>query len=92
MLESISTTHGVISLSSGEAELHAATRAAACGIQLQQFLTEIGCRFPLRAHCDSAAARGMMTRRGSDQVKHLDIKALWCLEANEKVPIDESGQ
>ena len=31
------------------------------------------------------AARGMMTRRGSGRVKHLDIKALWCQEAIEKV-------
>ena len=60
---------GVISLSSGEAELYAATRAAACGIQLQRFLTEIGCPLPLCVHSDSAAARGMMTRRGSGRVK-----------------------
>ena len=59
-------------LSSDAGDLYAATRAAACGIQPQQFLTEIGCPFPLCVHGDSASARGMMTRRGSGRVKHHD--------------------
>ena len=53
VLETSSTTQGVFCLSSGEAELYAATRAATCGIQLKQFLTEIGCQIPLRVHGDS---------------------------------------
>ena len=44
----------------------------------------MGCPLPLPVHSDSAAARGMMTGRGSGRVKHLDIKALWCQEAIEK--------
>ena len=39
VLETSPTTQGVISLSSGEAESYAASRVAACGIQLQQFFT-----------------------------------------------------
>ena len=85
VLEASSTTQGVISLSNGEAESYATTRAAPCGIQLQQFFTDIGCPLPLRVQGASARARGMMTRRGSGRVKHLDIKALWCQEAIEKV-------
>ena len=50
VLETSSTTQGVILLSSGEAELYAATRAAACSIQMQSFLTETGCPHPLRVH------------------------------------------
>ena len=41
-----SVTKGVVSLSGGEAEWYAATRAAVCGTQLQQVLTEIGCQLP----------------------------------------------
>ena len=82
--ETSSTQQGVISLSSGKAELCAAIRAAACGIQLQQIIAEIGCHHPLRIHSDSAAARGMVTRRGPSQVKHLDIEGLWCQEAIEQ--------
>ena len=47
VLETSLKTPGVITFSSGEVELYAATRAAACGIQLQQFFTEIGCQLPL---------------------------------------------
>ena len=43
-----------------------------------------GCPLPLRVQTEAAAARGMMTRRGSGEVKHLGIKALWCQEAIEK--------
>ena len=67
----------VTSLSNGEAELYVATRAAAC------VKKSVG-HLPLRVHSDSAAARGMMTRRGSGWVKHLDIRAVWFQEANDQ--------
>ena len=52
VLETRSTTQDVISLSSGEAELSAATLAAACDIQRVQSLREIVCHHPLRARSD----------------------------------------
>ena len=75
-LETSSTTQSVISLSSGEAALHAATRAAACGIQLQQLLEEICCSLSLRVQSDSAADPGVRTRLESGWVKHRNMKAL----------------
>ena len=88
VLETSSTTHGVISLSSGEPEMYAANEAGACGIQLQQFLTEVVFPLPLRLSLDSAAPRGMMTRRGSGRVKHLDITALWCEQPSRRIASD----
>ena len=57
-------------------------------------LTEIGCPLPLRVQSDSAAARGMMTRRGSGGVKHLDIKSTLVPGNNREgaIPNDEVGQ
>ena len=72
-------------LTSGEAKLYAATRAAACVIQLHQFLPEIGDTFRC-VRRGSAAARGTMTRRGPGWVKHHGLKLLWCQEANEQGP------
>ena len=50
--------------------MYAASREAARGIQLQQFLAEIDCPVPLRVHTDSNAARVVVTRRQR-------VKELW---------------
>ena len=70
--------------SSGEAELHAANSNSS--MRYPTAAIPQGNRSPTSVACtwrDSAAARGMMTRRGSGRAKHLDIKALWCQEAME---------
>ena len=76
-LETSSVTQVVIALSSGEAEFYAANRAAAAGIQMKQFMVEMGVAVNLRVWSDSSACRGMMCRLGSGKVKHLHIRSLW---------------
>ena len=60
--ETRSPTQGVISFSSGESELYAATRAA-CGIPRQQSLTETGCHQSVRVHRQTGRCEPESSRR-----------------------------
>ena len=82
VLKTSSTTQGVISLSSCEAELYAATRGGSM-------------RYPTSVSCTQRFSR---SSRHDDEawicwVKPIDIKALLCQETMERVlPNDESGK
>ena len=68
-----------VALSSGEAELYAATKAAA----------EMGWKVEsmLELRMESSAARGMAGRRGLGKTRHIDVRRLWLQEVIEKKKI-----
>lgn len=69
-----------IALSSGEAEFGAIVKAAAGGLETVSILNEVNVKTKLRMRSDSAAARGILHRRGVGRLRHLDIKDLWVQE------------
>ena len=71
----------VIALSNGEAELYAAGRAAAGGLQSVQLLAEAGLKLKLEVLTDSTASNGMHSCVGSGRVRHLDVRWVWAQEA-----------
>ena len=80
LLTQWSRTQHVISLSSGEAELHAICTCASEGLALKNISVEMGLDAELELLTDSSAAKGIVMRNGAGRVKHLDIKSLWIQE------------
>ena len=80
LLTQWSRTQHVISLSSGEAELHAVCTCASEGLALRNISAEMGLDAELELLTDSSAAKGIVMRNGAGRVKHLDIKSLWIQE------------
>ena len=80
LLSQWSRTQHVISLSSGEAELHAICTCASEGLALRNISVEMGLENNLELLTDSSAAKGIVMRNGAGRVKHLDIKSLWIQE------------
>ena len=78
LMYSSSRTQKVISLSSGEAEVYAASSSACDGILLSKmvaFLTGAG--VIVRHLLDSFAARGILARQGVGRICHLSCRVLW---------------
>ena len=72
-----STTQGVLSLSSAEAEWFAMVKASCLGIGTQSALKDFGVAVGIHLHTDSSAAKGIGSRRGVGKVRHLDVNTLW---------------
>ena len=78
LLYSSSRTQRVISLSSAEAEVYAASSSACDGVliaKLVKFCT--GQSVVLHHLMDSAAARGILARQGVGRIRHLSCRILW---------------
>ena len=78
LLFSSSRTQRVISLSSAEAEVYAASSSACEGIligKLVQFC--VGRNVVLHHLMDSAAAWGILARQGVGRIRHLSCRILW---------------
>ena len=78
LMYSSSRTQKVISLSSGEAEVYAASSAACDSILLSKmvsFLTGTG--VVVHHLLDSSAARGILSRQGVGRIRHLSCRVLW---------------
>ena len=77
LIRSWSTTQRTIALSSGEAELYAASR----GGGLNRILKEIGCETkPVRLKLDANATKGALAKVGSGRMKHIETHELWLQE------------
>ena len=79
-IKSGSKTQPIISLSSGEAELHGAVKAATEGIGIQSLLLDLGISVSGQVLADASAALGIIARRGLGKVRHLDTSFLWVQE------------
>ena len=78
LIYSASRGQKVISLSSAEAELHAAVSATCDGILVQlclQFL--LGYDLKMFLYIDNSAARQVLQRSGVGRLRHLSTKLLW---------------
>ncbi|CAK0838042.1 unnamed protein product, partial [Prorocentrum cordatum] len=76
LIVTASTTQIPISMSSGEAEFYGCVRAASRAIGMQSLCQGLGRDVSLRIWSDSAAALGIMQRRGCGKVRHLETPAL----------------
>ena len=81
MVKTWSKDQAVIALSSGEAELYAAGRAAREGLGIQSMAKELGYQMEVIIEVDASAAQGMMQRRGLGKLRHLDVQELWVQDA-----------
>ena len=83
-LKSWSTTQKNVTLSSGEAELVAAVKAAAEGIGIARLAHDWGDSVEVAVHVDSSAAIGVINRRGSGKLRHIKVGHLWIQEMAEE--------
>ena len=79
LLFSSSRTQRVIALSSGEAELLAATSTLCDALFVRQLLAFITGDEPPQVHhfLDASAAKAIMERSGVGRVRHLSVRILW---------------
>ena len=84
LLKTWSSTQKNITLSSGEAELVAAVKAAAESIGVCRMAHDWGDQSECTLHVDSSAAIGMVHRRGSGKLRHIKIGQLWIQERVEE--------
>ncbi|CAK0898313.1 unnamed protein product [Prorocentrum cordatum] len=68
-------------MSSGEAEFYGCVRAASRAIGMQSLCQGLGREVSLRIWSDSAAALGIMQRRGCGKVRHLETPTMWVQKA-----------
>ena len=79
-----STTQKSITLSSAEAELVAAVKMAAELIGVTQLMGDWGLKLRGRVHVDSAAAIGVVGRKGNGKLRHVRVGSLWIQERVER--------
>ena len=77
MIKLSSTTQGVLSLSSAEAEWFAMVKTSCMSIGTQSACKDLGISVGIDLHTDSSAAKGIGSRRGVGKVRHLDVNTLW---------------
>ena len=72
-----STTQAVRALSSGEAEHYAALKGASTALGFRSMAAGLGERLIIKIFTDSAAALGIIGRRGLGKVRHMETGYLW---------------
>ena len=78
-----SRTQQLIALSSAEAELNAAVKAAQEGLGIAHLEEEFGRWIVVQLYGDSSANHGMIARQGAGKVKHLTVRQLWLQQQSE---------
>ena len=74
------STHTVVSLSSGEAELHGISKGGTNAIGVQAVARDLGIHLDIVLHTDASATLGIVRRRGLGRIRHLDVTHLWLQE------------
>ena len=77
LIKSWSSTQGLVSLSSGEAEFYGVTKAAGVALGYRSLLRDLGVRARLRVWTDSSATVGICGRQGLGKLRHIDTRNLW---------------
>ena len=80
LIQHFSSTQANVALSSADAELNAAVKCIAECSGIPICCSEIGIELRVEVKIDSSAAQGILTRRGSGKMKHLEAKQLWVQE------------
>ena len=81
LIKSWSKDQGCVATSSGEAELYAATKAAAEALGLQSALRDPGIKVDIELEIDAKATIGIVSRQGLGKPKHVEVHDLWIQEA-----------
>ena len=76
-----SATQTVIALSSGESEFYSAVRGACRLLGMQALMKDLGFDVGAELGTDSSASKGLASRRGAGQVRHIHCPALWLQQA-----------
>ena len=77
LLKSWSSTQGLISLSSGEAEFYGVTKAAGIALGMRALMRDLGVEMRVRVWTDSSATMGICGRQGLGKLRHIDTRSLW---------------
>ena len=77
LLKSWSSTQGLVSLSSGEAEFYGVTKAAGIALGMRSLMRDLGTSMKVRVWTDSSAAMGICGRQGLGKLRHIDTRSLW---------------
>ena len=77
ILKSWANRQATIALSSGEAEFHSATKAAAELLAIRSMMRDLGWETDLRLFVDASVAEAMANRQGIGKVRHLEVRYLW---------------
>ena len=81
LLHSSSRTQNIVSLSSAESEMYAATSGACDSVLIVGILKWMfDAFFQIHLYLDTAAARGIINRRGVGKVRHLSCRSFWLQE------------
>ena len=80
LVKAWSKTQACVTLSSAEAELVAAVRAASESIGCQSILLDLGVHSKINLGMDSSAAMAMLNRDGLGKSRHIDTQHMWLQE------------
>ena len=81
LLKHWSSTQQTVALSSGEAELKGTVKGDAEGIGMQNIAKGISIYYDIHVYTDSSAAIGMVARKGTGTVRHIEVSELWIQDA-----------
>ena len=73
LLNSWSTTQNVVELSFGEAEYYGLVKGGAQSIGFKKMMEELGIKIGVKLKTDASAAKGIATRRGMGNVRHIEV-------------------
>ena len=77
VLKSWSNRQATVALSSGEAEFHSASKAAAELIGVRSMMEDLGWDGNIKLFVDATVAQSMANRQGVGKIRHLEVKFLW---------------
>ena len=86
-----SKTQAIIAKSSAEAEFYGVVRGATEAIGMSTLFADMGLKVSIQMHLDSAAAKGIIERKGLSKVRHIDVNVLWLQEtcARKLIPLNK---
>ena len=82
------TSQASVTLSSGEAELVAMTKATAETIGVLHMIQDLGRKMKGVVYADSSAALAIADRRGSGKLRHINIRMLWLQEREQRGDVE----
>ena len=80
VVETWSTTQGVIALSSGEAEIYGSVKGAGIALGIQGMMKDFDVDAGIAVKTDASAAKGIAYRRGLGKVRRIEVSQLWVQE------------
>ena len=75
-----SVTQKNIALSSGEAEYYGIVRGSAMGMSIRNMYEDLGVVVGVVVMTDARAAKGIASRRGAGNIRHIEVAQLWVQE------------